>query len=137
MRLHPRPDPFRKTFRQKKGLSAYRQGLWAEQLCCWILRLKFYRILARRYQTPMGEIDIIATRGDYVAIVEVKARTTEAWAREAISHRQQQRLGRAAQVFLARHPHLFSHTIRFDIMTMSSYGWPTHQTNAFNPIAIK
>ena len=50
-------------------------GRWAESLAAWSLRLRGYRIVARRFRTPLGEIDLIAQRGRLVAFVEVKART--------------------------------------------------------------
>ncbi|MFP3339830.1 YraN family protein, partial [Micrococcus sp. SIMBA_131] len=56
--------------------KAYRLGHRGEWLAAIALRLKGYRILARRYRTKLGEIDLIARRGDLVAIVEVKARPT-------------------------------------------------------------
>ena len=74
---------------------AERRGKSAELLCLWHLRLKGYRILARRYKTPMGEIDLIARRGDTVAAIEVKARADFDRAGAAITHRQQQRIMRA------------------------------------------
>ena len=57
--------------------TSYRTGLGAEALCRLALRLKFYRVLASRYRSPLGEIDIVAMRGKTVALVEVKARATE------------------------------------------------------------
>jgi putative endonuclease len=56
--------------------TTYQTGLAAEKLCRLALRLKFYRILAERYKTPVGEIDIIAARDNSIIAVEVKARAT-------------------------------------------------------------
>ena len=64
---------------------AERRGRRAETLAAWYLRLKGYRILARRYRTPVGEIDLIVRRGRLVAFVEVKRRPTEAEAAEAVT----------------------------------------------------
>jgi hypothetical protein len=58
--------------------SAYRRGHFAEFAAAALLCLKGYRLLARRYRTPLGEIDLIAKRGRLVAFVEVKARPTRA-----------------------------------------------------------
>jgi putative endonuclease len=95
---------------------AYTRGLSAEFLCVLILRLKGYRIVARRFRCPQGEIDIVARRGRLIAVIEVKARPTEHAALEAVSPRQQQRIIRAATVFLGRHPALAGHDCRFDLI---------------------
>jgi Uncharacterised protein family UPF0102 len=54
--------------------KAHGLGIRAERVAVGLLRLKGYRILARRYQVREGEIDIVARRGDTVAFVEVKVR---------------------------------------------------------------
>ena len=64
-----------------------RYGHWAEAVCALSLMLRGYRILARRYRTPMGEIDIVARRGALVAFIEVKARRSLAEAGESLSRR--------------------------------------------------
>jgi predicted AAA+ superfamily ATPase len=53
---------------------AQRRGRFAEWLCLWHLRLRGWRILARGWRCPSGEIDILARRGRVLAIVEVKSR---------------------------------------------------------------
>ena len=49
-------------------------GRRAELWAAGYLRLKRYRILARRYKTKQGEIDIIARKGKIIVIIEVKYR---------------------------------------------------------------
>ena len=66
--------------------KAYRRGHRGEWLAALALMLKGYRILARRHRTKLGEIDLIARRGDLVLFVEVKARRTLMEAMEAIAH---------------------------------------------------
>ena len=66
--------------------KAYRRGHRGERLAAAALMLKGYRILARRYRTKLGEIDLIARRGNLVLFVEVKARRTLMKAMEAIAH---------------------------------------------------
>lgn len=53
---------------------AERRGRRAEKIAAWFLRAKGYAVLARRYKTPVGEIDLVARRGRTLAFVEVKAR---------------------------------------------------------------
>ncbi len=65
------------------------RGQWGERVAAWLLRLKGYRILARQDRGPMGEIDIIAARGNTLVFVEVKSRPTYAQALDAVSAAQQ------------------------------------------------
>lgn len=111
--------------------TSYQTGLRAESLCRLALRLKFYRILAARYRSPLGEIDIIASRGDTLALIEVKARSSRREAAEAIHFRQRERLQRAAGDFLVRHPRFNRHNIRFDIMLVQPHRWPAHIKDAW------
>ncbi len=111
--------------------QAFRAGRTAETQCAWVLRLKGYRILARNWKTPVGEADIIARRGRLLVFVEVKARATHAAGAEAVSPRQQQRVRRAAEAFLAAHPALAGLDMRFDIMTIAPRSWPTHSPGAW------
>ena len=111
--------------------AAWRLGKRAETLCVWSLRLRGYRILARRVATPMGEIDIVARRGSVLAVIEVKARPTLAEAAESIGPRQQLRIRRAAEAFVGTHPRLADLTVRFDVMLLAPRRWPTHIVDAW------
>lgn len=106
-------------------------GLRAETLATVLLRLKGYRILARRYPAPVGEIDIIARRGRLLAFVEVKARPSMELALEAIRPFQRARIQRGAEAFLARHPHFAGYDMRFDAVLVTPARRPMHITNAF------
>lgn len=119
-----------------RAKTAYRTGLSAEFLCRVALRLKFYRILAARYRSPLGEIDIVAARGDVVALVEVKARPSRREAVEAIHFRQRERLQRAARDFLARNPRFHRHHVRFDVMLVAPRRWPVHIKDAWRPEVV-
>ena len=66
-------DPL-KTRRRK----AERRGHVSEWIAAAYLFLKGYRILARRYRTKLGEIDIIARKGDLAVFIEVKAHGAKA-----------------------------------------------------------
>jgi putative endonuclease len=61
---------------REKRVRAYRSGLVAETLAALMLRLKGYAIVAQRYKTPVGEIDLVALKGRRLAFVEVKRRKT-------------------------------------------------------------
>ncbi len=82
-----------------KRRRAWLRGFAAEGLAAWFLRLKGYRIVARRLRTPVGEIDIVARRARLVAFVEVKARADYADAVNSVTKDQQRRIERAAQFF--------------------------------------
>jgi putative endonuclease len=117
--------------RRQRGTESFRRGLWAETLCLWALRLKGYRILARRYRSPVGEIDLIVRRGSIIAAVEVKARADTARASEALLWRQRARIIRALENFLAIHPHLRDSSLRFDVMLVAPGLWPRHIRDAW------
>ena len=84
--------------------TRYSNGLWAERAAAALLWLKNYRIIERRARTPLGEVDIVARRGDTLVLVEVKYRRTMNDALQCISAHQQQRLLNAANYLAARHP---------------------------------
>ena len=65
--------------------AAEKRGRGAETLACWFLRLRGWRILARRARVPGGEVDIVARRGRTLAFVEVKARERLDDAAEAVA----------------------------------------------------
>jgi putative endonuclease len=83
--------------------SAERAGRVGETAAAWWLRLKGWRILARRVRTPAGEVDLIARRGALVAFVEVKRRATAAELDFAIDHRRLARVAAAAEYLAPRY----------------------------------
>jgi putative endonuclease len=111
--------------------SAYRKGLRAEILACWWLRLQGYRILAQRYKTPVGEIDVIARRAGRVVFIEVKARHGHADALDAATQ-SQPRVVRAAQYALVGMPNLAGLQFRFDVISVPWYMLPKHHKSAYS-----
>jgi len=111
--------------------SAFRFGLGAETKAAWLLRFKGYRILARRFKTPAGEIDLVASRGDTLVFIEVKGRGDLSAAHEAITPAQRRRIAAAARVWLAHNPAHMAMTQRFDAVFVSPRRWPVHNANAF------
>jgi putative endonuclease len=111
--------------------TSYKTGLAAERMCRLALRLKFYRILATRYKTPVGEIDILAARGNTVVAIEVKARATRDAAVESISDQQQTRIANALQHFIMCTPRFTNANLRFDVMLATPWHWPVHIKNAW------
>ncbi|MBX9945865.1 MAG: YraN family protein [Reyranella sp.] len=117
--------------------KAHRLGHAAEWRAVWRLRLAGYSILARRYKTRLGEIDIVARRGGVLAFVEVKARADVAVAADALGGRQFGRVARAASLFLARHPRYAVCSVRFDAVLVSGslwrQLWPRHLPDVWRP----
>ena len=97
------------------------------------LRLRGYRILARRYRSPVGEIDLIARRGGVIAAVEVKLRADRAQAAEAITARQWQRIARALALWIQSHPEHAGRDLRFDALLMAPGRMPRHLPDAWRP----
>lgn len=115
------------TARQRR----YRRGVLAEYFALILLASKAYLPIVMRYKTPVGEIDLIMRRGRTLVFVEVKARRTQSDAATAIHAKNQSRVVRASQYFLASHPEYAHHAVRFDAVLVAWYRWPRHLLNAF------
>lgn len=113
-------------------VRAYRRGLFAESLAALLFRLKGYRIVARRYKTPVGEIDLVAVKGKRLAFVEVKARKNREDAAWMLPTRQRRRIVRAAQYWLAGHPDFAGHDMAFDVVLVAPWRWPHYIADAFS-----
>jgi putative endonuclease len=119
------------TIKRTQRRRHYAFGKWAELLSCWHLRLRGYQIRAVRYKTPVGEIDIVASRGEVTALIEVKARRRFDQAALALAPKQQRRICRAAAVLQARQPELMRTSLRYDLMLVQPWAWPRHIENAW------
>jgi len=113
-------------------IEAFQRGLSAESRAALLLIAKAYRILARRWKTPFGEIDIVARRRDVVVFVEVKARGSLDEAVEAVTERTRRRIIAAAELWLARHPQHANGDVRFDVIVVTPGKLPRHIVNAFS-----
>ena len=110
---------------------AEKRGHRGEWLAALALMLKGYRIVARRYKTKLGEIDLIARRGNLVAVVEVKARPTLIEAMEAIARQSERRIEGATDLWLSRQPDYGRLSVRFDMVAVLPRRWPVHVENVF------
>jgi putative endonuclease len=113
-------------------IAAFQNGLSAESRCAAWLIAKGYRIVARRFRSSVGEIDIIARRRGVTAFIEVKARPTLDDAAYAITPYQQQRIIAAAEAWLATHPEYGTGDLRFDAMLIAPGRLPRHLIAAFD-----
>jgi putative endonuclease len=113
-------------------LAAFRTGLSAESRAAAFLIAKGYRILAKRFRSPYGEIDLVARKRNLIAFVEVKARASLDDAAWAVTPRQQQRIINAAQAWLMAHPEHAEFEMRFDAMLIAPRSLPRHLLAAFD-----
>jgi putative endonuclease len=113
--------------------AAYRHGLAAELAAAALLLAKGYRLIARRYRTPLGEIDLIVKRGRLVAFVEVKARPTLREGLESVGAASERRIVGAADLWLARHPDAAGLDLRYDMVVVAPWRPPRHLPDAFRP----
>ncbi len=124
--VEPRERP------RRERVAAFRLGLSAESRAAMFLIAKGYRIAARRWKTPFGEIDIVARRRRALVFVEVKARDRAEEAAEAVTERTKRRIVAAAELWLAHHPDDTQRDIRFDVMLVAPGRMPQHIANAFD-----
>lgn len=117
--------------KKRKRRKAERHGRLAEYAAVVFLRLKGYRILALRYRSPVGEIDVIVRRGDLVAFVEVKMRRNERDAVDAVGHASQHRIRSASNYWISRQSDAHMLVFRYDIVAMQQWKLPRHFVDAF------
>jgi len=112
-------------------------GLRGEDLACAALAARGYAVVARRYRTRSGELDIIARHHDFLVFVEVKARQTGSFGdpEEAVTLQKQQRMVWMATDYLARNG-LYDVACRFDVVAINTQTDPPVITvieDAFRP----
>jgi len=117
--------------RSERGRKAHRAGHLAEYIALIHLMLKGYRILGFRLKTPQGEIDILAQKGNRLAVVEVKSRRLHENALESVSTIQQDRLWQAGLMLQHRKPRLRGLDLGIDLYTLAPGQWPKHIIDAF------
>jgi putative endonuclease len=113
-------------------VAAFRTGISAESRAAAYLMAKGYRILAKRFKTPHGEIDLVAKKRNLVAFIEVKARASLDEAAYAVTPRQQARIIDAAQAWLMTHPEHAEFDLRFDVVLIAPRRLPRHLLAAFD-----
>ena len=124
----PRPVALRRPDRQ----VAFRLGISAESRAAAYLVAKGFRILARRWRSPVGEIDIIACRRALLIFVEVKARASFDDAAWSVTDRQRSRIAAAAEAWLARQDDHSFRDMRFDAVLVAPGRIPRHIQGAFD-----
>ena len=115
-------------------------GTRSERAAEGFLRRLGYRILARNYSCPLGELDLVAVDGRCVVFVEVRSTGGDDPARPALSvdAAKQRRLTELAIRYLQAHG-LLGQAARFDVLALN---WPpdrrepiiAHYRNAFDAV---
>ena len=110
--------------------AAEQRGRSAETIACWFLRLRGWRILARRVRARGGEVDIVARRGRTLAFVEVKARATREAAAFALDEWRIRRVAVAAEQLT---PRFMRHgdDVRIDAIFILPRRMPRHLVNVW------
>lgn len=125
-------SPKRSNSRQR----AEADGRRGERLAELALRLKGYRILERRFKTKLGEIDLVAHKGDVICFIEVKHRRSVEAAMNAVTPAQSRRINGAANLYMATAHRRFGHDNfewRYDIIVTGASLWPRHVIDAWRP----
>ena len=113
-------------------------GAQGEELAAAFLKKQGFRIVARNYRCPSGEIDIIAIDGDTIVFVEVKSRSSDVAAdpEVAVHHYKRRQVTRAAKYFIT-HKSMHHQPCRFDVVAvvLPAGGEPKieHFVDAFGP----
>jgi putative endonuclease len=115
-------------------------GTRSERAAARFLRRRGYRILARNYTCPLGELDLVALDGGCIVFVEVRSTGGDdpAVPAASVGDEKQRRLTRLALAFLQQH-RLLGRPARFDVLALS---WPAgkrepvvvHHPNAFEAV---
>lgn len=105
------------------------QGRRGEALAALYLRLKGWRILAKRLKTPRGEIDLVARRGRTVIFVEVKWRNSADLLAQAVDPYRLRRVVAAAEAVAHRHARS-GDLVRIDVLLLAPWRFPRHLENA-------
>ena len=100
-------------------VQAYRKGVDAEELAAQMMRDKGCAVLAERYKTKFGEVDLVCAKGDMLVFVEVKARKTYVEGAEAVTFKARRRIENAALFFVSEHDEYRDYGMRFDVVIVS------------------
>ena len=110
--------------------AAESRGRDGETRAALFLRAKGWRILDKRVRTPVGEVDLVAKRGNLVAFVEVKTRGTSAELDFAIDEYRLSRVAAAAEMLMSRYAGP-DDDVRIDVVLIAPGSWPRHIENAW------
>ena len=106
------------------------RGRAGEKLARRFLRRQGFKILARNYRSPAGEVDLIvldsttrrSTGAETICFVEVKTRRTDRYTdpASAVDNDKRRRIRKVARHYLSRRP-TQGYNVRYDIVAIV---WP-------------
>jgi putative endonuclease len=109
-------------------------GDLAENSACAFLESQGFRIVARNFLRRVGEIDIAATAGELLVVVEVRTRASERFggAAASIGRSKQRRIAATAALLLQSRPELRHYRVRFDVIVIrdGAVEWLRHAFDA-------
>jgi len=111
-------------------MRKYRLGIFAEYLVLLLYKMCFYNILHHRMKTCVGEVDLVASRFKELVFIEVKARKSGIH-EGIVSLSQQERIKKAATLFLSQNTKYENYNIRFDLVVLRPYRLPLIIKNAW------
>lgn len=117
------------------NINQRKQGNDYEQAAADFLRKEGMFIKDINFYCKIGEIDIIATDGEYLVFVEVKYRknTAVGHAAEAVDFRKMRKICRTADYYMMTHKLPSTTCVRFDVVAIEN-GHLQHIRNAFEYI---
>lgn len=121
------------------GTRSTALGTGFEQRAATFLVRRGLEVVARNFRCRLGELDLVMRDADALVVVEVRSRGTTrfATAAESVDRHKQQKLMRATQFFLARHPHFADLPLRFDVVAFDAKDGDNHNLrwipDAFRP----
>ncbi|MDC0864636.1 YraN family protein [Rickettsiaceae bacterium] len=110
-------------------MKKYKLGIFAEYFAAMLYMLRFYSILHHRMKTYVGEIDLVASKFSQLVFIEVKARKCGIYD-GIVSNSQQERIRRAAELFLSKNAKYQNYDVRFDLVVIRPYKVPLIIRNA-------
>ena len=110
-------------------MNRFRKGLLGEWRAAWYLRFRGMKVLAKRYRTAHGEIDLVCRDGKTTVFVEVKYRPQGKMGEglAAVTAEKRRHLQYAATLYLRQFP---AEDVRFDVVEITAAG-VQHLKNAF------
>lgn len=98
--------------------TAYQKGVDAETLAERYFKKAKYTILATRYKTKFGEIDLVAFKDGALVFVEVKQRKSLEDSLYAVTARNRRRVEQSALYFISEHEAYIDSGMRFDVFVI-------------------
>lgn len=99
------------------------QGEQAEKLACSYLVQQGLRLVSRNYRCRLGEIDLIMQDKNYLVFIEVRYRKHNAFGSpsETVTYAKQQKIIKAARLYLQANKRYSSHACRFDVIAITKH----------------